>query len=47
MEVSVREKEKVSKLKIKPVPGRAMSSQKRVKDVAGCLIRNPQNGGLA
>ena len=46
-EVSVREKGKVSKLKLKPVPGRAMSSQKRVKDVAGCLISNPQNGGLA
>ena len=47
MEVSVREKEKVSKLKLKPVPGRAMSSQKRVNDLADCLISNPQNGGLA
>ena len=47
MEVSVREKEKVGKLKLKPVPGRAMSSQKRVKYVAGCLISEPQNDGLA
>ena len=47
MEVSVREKEKVSKLKLKPVPGRAMSSQERIKYVAGSLISNPQNDGLA
>ena len=47
MKVSIREKEKVSKLKLKPVPGRAISSQKRVKDVAGCLISEPQNDGLA